>query len=285
MADFGLRIACEEFWSSVGYWTLVAGLVGDILVLVVPRHRERLEKILTAFFTIVIIIGVAIEHRADAAISVLVSQEQDAVGLQISQLQTGNLQLQGNLTTATAELRSKEAALARQQEETAKAQKELAVAQLALDRQVRTQGPRWLWLKDIPSSLSQELRQFSGQRVDVVVCGKSRPLDNEQYHTAGTVADILGPRGAKWDVNWHLDELCTRSPSVEVFVNSMAQEKTRNAASAVCKGLHALFPDFPVAPYLMDPKLAPHFAMWPESALMISASNPDSVVIDIGSHP
>jgi hypothetical protein len=76
MGAFDSRIASEEFWSSVGYWILVAGLVGDIIVLVVPRHRERLEKILAAFFTVVIIVGVAIEHRADASISVLVSQEE-----------------------------------------------------------------------------------------------------------------------------------------------------------------------------------------------------------------
>jgi hypothetical protein len=284
MGDFGFRIAGEEFWSSVGYWILVAGLVGDVLVLVVPRHRERLEKILTAVFTIVIIAGVAIEHRADSAISVLVSQEQDAVRLQIAQLKTGNLQLQGNLTTATAELRSKETALARQQEKTAKAQRELAVAQLALGHQVKTQGPRWRLLKDIPSSLAQELRQFSSQRVDVVICG-GRPTDNERNRTANIIAfDILGPRGAKWDVNFHVDELCIDS-SIGVLLNSTAQEKTRNAANALCKGLHAVLPDFPVAPTPMYSKYAPLVAQWPESALMISISNPDSVVINVGSHP
>lgn len=81
-----LLIAHEEFWSSVGYWILVAGLVGDITVLVVPKHRERLEKVLTAFFTIVIIIGVAIEHRADATISILVSREQTVAAQKMAQL-------------------------------------------------------------------------------------------------------------------------------------------------------------------------------------------------------
>jgi len=87
MGGFDTRIALEEFHSSIGYWILVAGLAGDILVLVVPRHRQRLEKILTAFFTIVIIVGVAVEHRADSAISLLVSQEQTATALQVSDFQ------------------------------------------------------------------------------------------------------------------------------------------------------------------------------------------------------
>lgn len=87
MGGFDARIAVEEFRSSVGYGILVAGLVGDIFVLVVPGHRQRLEKLLTAFFTIVIIIGVAVEHRADNAISLLVSQEQTATALEVSDAQ------------------------------------------------------------------------------------------------------------------------------------------------------------------------------------------------------
>src|SRR5437879_8852498 len=58
-----------EVWSSFGFWTLVVGLVGDVAVLTIPKHRDRLEKILSAFFTIVIIVGVAIERKADSEIS------------------------------------------------------------------------------------------------------------------------------------------------------------------------------------------------------------------------
>jgi hypothetical protein len=88
MSGVDTSIANEEFWSSVGYWIVVGGLVGDIIVLVVPKHREHLEKVLSAIFTIVIIIGVAIEHRADASISILISQGQQASGLQIAHLNT-----------------------------------------------------------------------------------------------------------------------------------------------------------------------------------------------------
>jgi hypothetical protein len=62
-------MANEEFWSSFGFWMLVVGLVGDVAVLTIPKHRDRLEKVLSAFFTIVIIVGVAIERKADNEIS------------------------------------------------------------------------------------------------------------------------------------------------------------------------------------------------------------------------
>jgi hypothetical protein len=76
MGGYAQSIAKQELWSSVGYWILVGGLIGDILVLVVPAHRQRLEKVLTALFTIIIIVGVAVEHGGDKAVSLLISQEE-----------------------------------------------------------------------------------------------------------------------------------------------------------------------------------------------------------------
>jgi hypothetical protein len=191
MEDFSSRIAYEEFWSAVGYWILVAGLIGDIIVLVVPQHRKWLEKGLAAFFTIVVIIGVAIEHRADAAISVLVSQEQDAVGLQISQLQKGNLQLQGKLTAATAELRSNEAALAKEQQETARAQKETAEAQLELRKYTET---RWRnIIKGGGKAFAEELKGKPVSRFEILYA----PEDEEAYTFGQLLQGMLVEAGWK----------------------------------------------------------------------------------------
>jgi hypothetical protein len=84
--ELSASIASEMFWSSIGYWVLAVGLAGDILVLVIPKHRERLEKILSGFFIIVIIVGVTIEHNADTRIAVLVSQQEEAGRLEIARL-------------------------------------------------------------------------------------------------------------------------------------------------------------------------------------------------------
>lgn len=86
MSGLDASIAHQEFLSSVGYWILVAGLIGDILVLAIPAHRGRLEKSLSAIFTVIIIVGVAIEHRADSKIAALVSQEETSTALRVAGL-------------------------------------------------------------------------------------------------------------------------------------------------------------------------------------------------------
>src|SRR5271163_2133177 len=52
------------FWSSVGFWILMVGLGGDFIVLFIPSGRT--EKRLAAIFTVLIAIGVFVEHVADA---------------------------------------------------------------------------------------------------------------------------------------------------------------------------------------------------------------------------
>jgi hypothetical protein len=79
-------ISNEMYWSSLGYWILAIGLAGDIFVLVIPKHREQLEKILSAIFIVVIIVGVTIEHNADTRIAVLVSQQENAARIEIAKL-------------------------------------------------------------------------------------------------------------------------------------------------------------------------------------------------------
>jgi len=51
-------------WSSVGFWILVIGLIGDVIVLFIPSGRA--EKGFATLFIAVVIAGVAIEHMADA---------------------------------------------------------------------------------------------------------------------------------------------------------------------------------------------------------------------------
>jgi hypothetical protein len=51
-------------WSSVGFWILMVGLVGDLILIFVPSGRT--EKILATLFTLLITAGVFIEHKADS---------------------------------------------------------------------------------------------------------------------------------------------------------------------------------------------------------------------------
>lgn len=68
----------HELWSSVGFWVLVAGLIGDILVVFIPSQRKVLEKTLAVFFTILVVLGVWMEHRHDSAIKQLAKADADA---------------------------------------------------------------------------------------------------------------------------------------------------------------------------------------------------------------
>jgi hypothetical protein len=163
---FDTAINNAEFWSSFGYGTLVVGLIGDIFVLVVPPHRERLEKILSAFFTIVIIIGVAIEHRADAGLSVLVSQQQQASNLAVEQFRNQNL-----------ELRKEGAAL---EKEAAEIRESVA--------------PRRLTTKQ-RELLASHLREFAGRSLKVF----SDPSDAEAAVFASEI--YLALKSAKWNVD------------------------------------------------------------------------------------
>jgi hypothetical protein len=52
------------FWSSVGFWILMVGLGGDFIVLFIPSGTT--EKRLAAVFTVLIAVGVAVEHMADS---------------------------------------------------------------------------------------------------------------------------------------------------------------------------------------------------------------------------
>jgi hypothetical protein len=87
MGDFAARIADQEWWSGFGFWVLVAGLIGDVIVLGVPEHKRWLEKSLGVFFIVVVIIGCAFEHEADNRISDLVSQDEAAAGVKIASAQ------------------------------------------------------------------------------------------------------------------------------------------------------------------------------------------------------
>jgi|SoiMethySBSTD1v2_1073268.scaffolds.fasta_scaffold128083_4 hypothetical protein len=52
-----------EFWSVVGFWILMIGLVRDLILIFIPSGRA--EKTLAAVFTLMILVGVAVEHVAD----------------------------------------------------------------------------------------------------------------------------------------------------------------------------------------------------------------------------
>jgi hypothetical protein len=86
LPDVSAEIANEFWWSKLGFWILVVGLAGEILVLRVPKTHETLEKVLTLVFVIVIIVGVTFEHNADSTVAELISKQEMEAGVTIASL-------------------------------------------------------------------------------------------------------------------------------------------------------------------------------------------------------
>jgi hypothetical protein len=228
MDNFDARIAGAEFWSSVGYWILVAGLVGDIVVLVVPKHRERLEKVLAAFFTVVIILGVAIEHRADAAISVLVSQAQGKTGLQIAQLNKDAEDARKSAAQAEERAAKAEAHLAESNERAAKANARAADAERETERLKQRFADRKLTDAQA-KKMTDKLRSFAGQEFDVTPYWETK----ESMGIANRIVDVLVRAGWKYTPPKQSGMMLGGVTGVLVYVHPSAPVSVRNAADAL----------------------------------------------------
>jgi hypothetical protein len=127
-----------------------------------------------------------------------------------------------------------------ERQKTARSQKEAAVARLALESRVRTQGPRYFLLRSSASGLARELSRFSGQKAALLICGMYR-TDRETLETWGSLA-----RGASWkmvrsDPIWNGCSLSMQG--IGVMVSSGAPQTRRDAAEALSQALDATLPD------------------------------------------
>jgi hypothetical protein len=233
MDGIDTQITRAELWSSVGYWILVAGLVGDIAVLVVPKHRERLEKLLAAFFTIVIIVGVAIEHRADAAISVLVSQKQAETALQIAQLDKEAGDARKTAGEAEERAAKAEAHLSESNERAARANERAADAERETERLKQRLADRTL--TDAQAvAIERKLRAFAGQEFDFTPYWDTK----ESIAIANRIADLLNGAGWKYIPPTKSGFMLGGVTRVLVHVHPNAPAKVTSAAGALVSALN-----------------------------------------------
>ncbi|HEV2301823.1 MAG TPA: hypothetical protein VGR91_09665 [Stellaceae bacterium] len=78
--------------KSIGFWILVSGLFGDIFVLFMPAGKRKLEKTLGVIFTLIVIIGVAIDKIGDKLTSSALSKIECAQSEMTSRHLTPNQQ-------------------------------------------------------------------------------------------------------------------------------------------------------------------------------------------------
>jgi len=177
-----------------------------------------------------------------------------------------------------------------QRQKTARFQQEADQARLALDKQVRAQGPRWRLLGEAAPSLQERLRSFSGQQAELVMCGPRNRIDPELNGVFQALMRILNeasPNSAGWKVRVHWDERCFSGPSIDVSVDLRAGAKTRDAADVLGKELAKIIPFSPSGAFHFKtegvPIADPEF-MGKDSVMAIVASHPDSVVIGVYPH-
>jgi len=169
---------------------------------------------------------------------------------------------------------------------------------------VITHGPRGELIAKVAPALTKQLSAFSGQRVELFVCGRFGSQDGETLSTWGAIANILESGGAKWKVEHGGLEYFDRcSPSggqplgqgLMVFVSKGASKNTIDAAKALGEGLAKALPPSPdKMPGTVDPDF---FHRMQEKIKLLNmpedkdspwamvANDPDLITVLIGAHP
>ncbi len=164
-----------------------------------------------------------------------------------------------------------------------------------LEKQFRTQGPRYVLLRKAAPNLAKDLAPFAGQRAALLICGMYR-TKRETLNTWGVLASILGPdtvegvKGADWkmvrgDPIW--DKCSLSMQGIAVLISSVASRGTRDAAEALSKELLKTLPRYNKMPSVVDPKFiqtARRF-MDKDDPQKLAADDPNLVVVFIGEHP
>jgi hypothetical protein len=153
-----------------------------------------------------------------------------------------------------------------------------------LGRQIKNQGPRYVFLNEVADDLIKELKQFSGQKVVMVACGRWERMTPEMNGFVGTVITILNKSG--WTTEARFDESCVVAETIGVYFrpDEGKNNRTRAAADFLGKRLSKLIPGAPARAmpmYATPPELDSALRTFTDALL----SRPDTVMIHIGAHP
>jgi hypothetical protein len=68
MHDFLLGMASPEFWRNGGYALIALGVIGVVVVILLPDHKRRLQKSLALLFVAVLLAGLGFARFGDSAL-------------------------------------------------------------------------------------------------------------------------------------------------------------------------------------------------------------------------
>jgi hypothetical protein len=167
-----------------------------------------------------------------------------------------------------------------------------------LKQDIVAQGPRWRRIAEAAPKLTKQLLAFTGQRVELFVCGRLGSQDGETLSTWGAIANIVEDNGAKWKVEHggltFFDRGCSPSRAqplgqgIEFFVSKRASKSTMDAAKALAEGIIKVLPPSPSnALGIIDPDFL-KFTQPIEGSdtpWAIAGNDPDLITVLIGAHP
>jgi hypothetical protein len=226
----------------------------------VIEHRRTWMKTLGAVGWIFIVLGVAGEFEFDS----MISDFDNGIRLIDDSLlkQARSESADSNISAALA---TEEAARA-----DARTLREID-ARLALEKQVKIQGPRWRLLDEAKPTLINDLKPYRGESTIILVCGSPNDRDEEKRRVVNTLWTIFQDKTVGWKPDLKYNEQCVGSFTIGVFFDPKSEDKTRDAASKLAEDLRVL-------------PFTPARAI-PNSFLATVALPKDTVGLIVGLHP
>jgi len=208
------------------------------------QRAKLLERIALWCFGLAVLAEIAAfpySHRNDT----LSGQQDSDQKAQIAKLENSTQRLKTDAENAKVRSGELERGLEEERQKTARFQKEADVARLALERQLKTQGPRWALLEERKTTFIEDLKPFAGQPVTVVECGAWGSVAPESFRLEQDLLSLLGKEGAGWAMGYRSWARCpaggaTSNGGNGVIVNSTASAGVMNAAKALHGTLNKL---------------------------------------------
>jgi hypothetical protein len=295
------RQASLHSWSRACEWVVVVGVIFEFIVLTV-EYREELLKFKLAvvrlpekpnlWLYIVAFLGVAMvaggitrQLRIDNCLTTVESQ-----------IRQVNDKLLGTVSNEADKLQA-------QTDDIESRIQSASTKMSGIEKDIAAQGPRAKLLAQAAPTLARELAKFSGQRIELFVCGQQGVAEQETLDAWGVIANILdsdtvaGVTGARWKLvptNLNFANNCGAArglgQGIGVMVNKRAPSRVIEAAKALGEGLAKALPPSSNKPLgFIDPDSAKMMVdrgyQAKDAPWTIVAFDPDLITVLIGAHP
>lgn len=165
-------------------------------------------------------------------------------------------------------------------------------ARVALEKDLRAQGPRWLLLREAAPRIVKQISPFKGQKVVALMCSAlfDRPETDQTFSVL--VGSILS-EGAKWSINNHGSDPpfrnCSTGPTRGVMIefSPHATGLVRDAATALTTALRDVIPSSIVKtmPMAAPPWNAVFEPFGKEHPFNLLIGHPELIVVVVGANP